>query len=475
MREIIIDFSTRVPQVSSGIWGFVGEHNVTQLKCTLSKAFDESDYVNAEFELKDGKKVVVEKLDKADNTLLVPVTQQVSLSYRVAVQIIGYKVNDETGDINEIAKTEKVYGMFGESVMGTQVETDANPGFAERAFVKAEEAFDAAKHNNRKTLDSLYREDLENKFILNHLGAHYLSCGGGYLRFCSDGSVIRRTELVEENGKNYLRLWLDHGPLSFNQVTDFIDVPIANSEEKTGADNMGVVANGTSLDLGFSDLEEKVNELINADAHTHTNLGTLRALSCEKYDGGIILGYPSETLKFDGKDIRFCNDGKVIGTVSTVVENGRKYQRVNVIYGKTLMDVTGYGPSETEVLADTLLIPIDTVSIAEFNAAINAINNHTHENMNVLNYLNENVVRYWDSIDNHSHSNKTVLDTIKGIDVVNWQAMVVKVNSSDNGKVMQVVNGVWKAVALEFAAIYVGSSAPTNDIGVDGDIYIQTE
>lgn len=475
MREITIDFRGKIPQLSSGIWGLVGEHNVTILNCLLDDSFSECSYINAEFELKEGKRIVIESLVTNENTAQINITQQISNSYRVAVQLIGYKADESTGDICEIAKTEKVYGRFGESVMGTQVDAEENPGFAERAFVKAEEAFNTAKHNNRKTLDSLYREDLENQFILNHLGAHYLSCGGGYLRFCSDGSVIRQTELVEENGKNYLRLWLDHGPLSFNHVPDFIDVPIASSEEKIGTDGMGIIANGTGLDLGFNELQETVNELKENDAHTHTNLGTLRALSCEKYDGGIILGYPSETLRFDGKDIRFCTDGNVIGTVSTVVENGRKYQKVNVIYGKTLMDVTGNGPTEAEVLADTLLIPIDTVSTTTFNAAIEAIDNHTHENMDVLNYLNENVIRYWDSIDNHSHSNKTVLDTINGIDVVNWQAMVVKVNASDNGKVMQVVNGVWKAVALEFAAIYVGSEAPTNDIGNDGDIYIQTE
>lgn len=45
------------------------------------------------------------------------------------------------------------------------------------------------------------------------------------------------------------------------------------------------------------------------------------------------------------------------------------------------------------------------------------------------------------------------------------------VSSSDNGKILQVVNGVWSLVMP--TAIYSGTSAPDSNIGNNGDIYVQ--
>lgn len=53
------------------------------------------------------------------------------------------------------------------------------------------------------------------------------------------------------------------------------------------------------------------------------------------------------------------------------------------------------------------------------------------------------------------------------------RAMTVPaVGTSDNGKIMEVVNGAWAAVKP--IAVYSGSSAPSSSLGNDGDIYIQT-
>ena len=46
------------------------------------------------------------------------------------------------------------------------------------------------------------------------------------------------------------------------------------------------------------------------------------------------------------------------------------------------------------------------------------------------------------------------------------------VSSSDNNKILQVVNGAWSLVTP--VSIYTGSSAPNNSQGIDGDIYIQS-
>lgn len=46
------------------------------------------------------------------------------------------------------------------------------------------------------------------------------------------------------------------------------------------------------------------------------------------------------------------------------------------------------------------------------------------------------------------------------------------VSASDNGKILQVVNGAWTLVTP--TAIYTGTSTPNNSTGNDGDLYLQT-
>ena len=46
------------------------------------------------------------------------------------------------------------------------------------------------------------------------------------------------------------------------------------------------------------------------------------------------------------------------------------------------------------------------------------------------------------------------------------------VTSSDNGKILMVVNGAWSLVTP--TAIYSGSSTPSNSSGNNGDLYLQT-
>lgn len=46
------------------------------------------------------------------------------------------------------------------------------------------------------------------------------------------------------------------------------------------------------------------------------------------------------------------------------------------------------------------------------------------------------------------------------------------VSASDNGKILQVVNGTWTLVTPP--TIYTGSGTPDNSLGNNGDIYIQS-
>lgn len=47
------------------------------------------------------------------------------------------------------------------------------------------------------------------------------------------------------------------------------------------------------------------------------------------------------------------------------------------------------------------------------------------------------------------------------------------VSSEDNGKMLMVVNGAW--ATINPTVIYVGAAEPTNDIGDDGDLYLQED
>lgn len=47
-----------------------------------------------------------------------------------------------------------------------------------------------------------------------------------------------------------------------------------------------------------------------------------------------------------------------------------------------------------------------------------------------------------------------------------------EVTSSDNGKVLKVVDGAWAVTTP--VTVYSGNGAPSSTTGIDGDIYLQT-
>lgn len=68
------------------------------------------------------------------------------------------------------------------------------------------------------------------------------------------------------------------------------------------------------------------------------------------------------------------------------------------------------------------------------------------------------------------------LKTINGSSIVGSGDLTVSglptVTSSDNGKILQVVNGTWTLVSP--VTLYSGSAEPNNASGIDGDLYIQS-
>ena len=113
------------------------------------------------------------------------------------------------------------------------------------------------------------------------------------------------------------------------------------------------------------------------------------------------------------------------------------------------------------------IIPVTRASLVEMNngvslqTAYEGINSthYTKAEINNAGYLT-------------AHQNiKTINgNTITGTGNVTINTLP-NVSSSDNGKVLQVVNGVWTLVSP--VTLYSGSSAPNNSQGNNGDIYLQ--
>lgn len=66
----------------------------------------------------------------------------------------------------------------------------------------------------------------------------------------------------------------------------------------------------------------------------------------------------------------------------------------------------------------------------------------------------------------------TVTNKNASINIETGGSGLPSVTSSDNGKILQVVNGQWELVTP--STIYTGQGAPDNLLGIDGDIYLQT-
>lgn len=79
-----------------------------------------------------------------------------------------------------------------------------------------------------------------------------------------------------------------------------------------------------------------------------------------------------------------------------------------------------------------------------------------------ISYIEVNGVQH--PIDAITICGKTIPDNLSGLPTV---------SSTDNGKVLRVVNGHWTLV--EPAIIYSGEGNPDDESGKDGDIYIQTK
>jgi hypothetical protein len=83
----------------------------------------------------------------------------------------------------------------------------------------------------------------------------------------------------------------------------------------------------------------------------------------------------------------------------------------------------------------------------------------------------QNAISDLAGIRNNAASGMSAYNTVTA-HTANTAIHLPTVSSSDNGKVLQVVNGVWTLVNP--VSVYSGAGVPSNQLGNNGDIYIQT-
>ena len=98
---------------------------------------------------------------------------------------------------------------------------------------------------------------------------------------------------------------------------------------------------------------------------------------------------------------------------------------------------------------------------------------HTHSEYSLTSHTHSNY-----SLTSHTHSeyattgNVNTLSSSTHTHVNNTALHLPAVSASDNGKILQVVNGQWTLVTP--TVVYTGNGTPDNTLGNNGDIYLQT-
>lgn len=85
----------------------------------------------------------------------------------------------------------------------------------------------------------------------------------------------------------------------------------------------------------------------------------------------------------------------------------------------------------------------------------------------VMSYINSKV-----SINQGSINANKILSTDSSGHVILSEPLIPPIGSTDNGKILQVVNGELQLVSINIKTIYTGTTTPTNDVGEDNDIYL---
>ena len=190
------------------------------------------------------------------------------------------------------------------------------------------------------------------------------------------------------------------------------------------------------------------------------------------------------------------NDGETFTPLSEIIQqdemtisaafndlNGRKADKTYVddavssitIDVDTHLDSASTNPVENRVIYNAL----QNVDI-DVDDHLDSGSTNPVENRVLYNVIKEDELIYAAAVnDLNTRVNKAVTGaTVDGIvvpvtnHVLSIPAGLPDVTAADNGKILRVVNGAWQVVSP--TTVYSGSGTPSQNLGVDGDIYLQT-
>lgn len=255
MKKINIDFTDS----TVGNLGRAGEHNNTEIIFALSPELAKCDFLTAEIGTAAGDKVPVEgTYNEENNTFSILLTNQLTAEGKISLQLVGYVTDPETAEPQIIAKSPVVSGFITEGINGVETAAESNPNLLARIWTKIREWADKIHtHDNYWTLTDFYCEaselEADNEFPIlpDYVGVDRPTFRGNYLRYSSDGGVIRKVEEKGDGDDKFLRLWFDKGVLdTLFDVPDFIDIPVKLVNEKVEEIvGPGLVSNSTGLEL----------------------------------------------------------------------------------------------------------------------------------------------------------------------------------------------------------------------------------
>lgn len=145
---------------STGIWGYVGEQNITDIEIALPDELVPCDFCIAII-TNAGRMELTDKLEIIDGkvNVIIPLSCTAAVG-KITVQVVGY-VMDESEEIYAIGKTAEFEGKIKPSSTGEIVSDSVHVPLLERIWAKIQSWADKIHtHDNKDVLDNITSSSL---------------------------------------------------------------------------------------------------------------------------------------------------------------------------------------------------------------------------------------------------------------------------------------------------------------------------
>ena len=277
---------------------------------------------------------------------------------------------------------------------------------------------------------------------------------------------------------------------SFNAHTASTTVHVSSSEKSTWNGKQDALSNANVLN-GITSTKVSNWDAAATNRHTHSNKTVLDGITTAK-----TTSWDSVTAKTNNADFTAHTSDATIhfttGDVKTQIESYGYTTNVGTVTGVSINGSTK-SPSNGLVTLGTVITAetqLTTASTGTGNVITDiTVNNHKitkTKGITIPNWATATTKPSYTASEVGALPTGTNLDNVPDgstrklsnyalqSDFASHTASTLHmpaVTSSDNGKILQVVNGAWTLVTP--VSIHYGSTAPDNSIGNDGDIYIQ--